>query len=422
MTRKLKNALKKLLKKSDSKFLKGLFNKLSFCRRKLRYLKNCSIPIDDKLVVFESFNGRAYSDNPRAVFEEMMNDPAYKDFNFIWISKSWKQLSIQFEGNDRVKFVGKNSGGYFQAYATAKYWVNNAGIADVLTPRKGQIYIETWHGTPLKRICCDIIYDNFPLRDLKSMQKKYLTVSKKITYMPSLSEFYEEKITSAFRLRDAGKENIFLKTGYPRNSRLYNSETKDMIKLKINIGIPLDKKVILYTPTWRNTEYVKSQGFVYQKTFEISKFLKQVGDDYIILLRLHYLQKKNPDALANENVIDVSDVNDINDLYLITDMLITDYSSTMFDFAILKRPMLFYMYDKESYINEQTGIYFSLEELPGPIVQEESKLAEAFLNLINNFTYDEKYQKFNAKFNQYGDKNTTKELLRLCIPPNNVNL
>ena len=399
------------------KLIKALKDHLSYCRRKIRFLKNCWLyPVDEKLVVFEVFNGRSFSDSPRAIYEEMLQDPAYNDFKFIWIFKNPQNFQDLFEGNERVTLVKKNTSKYYQAYASAKYWVYNAGIAGVLHPRKGQSYIETWHGTPLKRICCDIIYDNYPLRDLKSMHKRYRSISKKIAYMPSLSDFYEEKITSAFLLDEVGKENVFIKTGYPRNSRLYSSQQEDIPAIKATLNIPTDKKIILYAPTWRNTEYVDSLGFVYQKSFDISAFLRQMGDDYIILFRLHYLQQINPDELTDSRVFDVSNVHDINDLYLISDMLITDYSSTMFDYAILKRPMLFYMYDRNTYVNEQTGIYFDLEELPGPIVQSEALLASEVLNLFNHFSYDEKYKKFNAKFNQYGDENAAKNLLQLCMP------
>lgn len=386
--------------------------------KKFCFLENCWLyPINEKLVVFESFNGRSFSDNPRAIYEEMLQDPAYNDFKFIWVFKIPRNFQNKFEGNERVTLVKKNTSKYYQAYASAKYWVYNSGIPHVLHPRKGQSYIETWHGTPLKRICCDIMYDNFPLRDLKSMHKRYRAISKKIAYMPSLSNFYEEKIMSAFLLNKVRKENVFIKTGYPRNTRLYSSQQEDIPAIKTALNIPTDKKIILYAPTWRNTEYTDSLGCIYQKSFDISAFLRQLGDEYIILFRLHYYQKINPDELADSRVFDVSDVQDINDLFLISDMLITDYSSTMFDYAILKRPMLFYMYDRESYVNEQTGIYFDLEELPGPIVQSEVRLAPEVLNLFNHFSYDEKYKKFNAKFNQYGDENATKNLLQLCIPP-----
>lgn len=390
--------------------------KLSYCRRKLRYLKNCWLfPVDEKLVIFESFNGRTFSDSPRAIYEEMLNDPAYDEFRFIWVFKKHRVFQQYFEGMERVTMVEKDRRKYFVAYARAKYRVNNAGLAGILSLRKGQSYIETWHGTPLKRICCDV-NDNFPLRDLKSMYKKYTTISKKITFMPSLSDFYEKTITSAFRLYEVGKEDVFLKIGYPRNSRLYNNEQEDITGIKTSLKIPLDKKIILYTPTWRNTEHIESVGFVYKKSMDVSVLLDQLGDDFIILMRLHYLHQMDPEELTDNRIYNVSDVQDINNLYLISDMLITDYSSTMFDYAILKRPMLFYMYDRDTYVNEQTGIYFDLEELPGPIVQQEEVLASEILHLFDTFSYDEKYQHFNAKFNQYGDGNATKNLLKQCIP------
>ena len=144
---------------------------------------------------------------------------------------------------------------------------------------------------------------------------------------------------------------------------------------------------------------------------------KNFGKDYIILLRLHYLLADNLNIEEYKGfAYDVSKYDDVNDLYIISDLLITDYSSVFFDYANLRRPMIFYMYDLEEYKNDTRNFYIDLSELPGPIVKTEKELIKEIKNIESlNKKYKEKYKKFNEKFNYLDDGKASQRVVEECI-------
>ncbi|MBQ4529107.1 MAG: CDP-glycerol glycerophosphotransferase family protein [Lachnospiraceae bacterium] len=383
--------------------------------RRKKYENFCKTEdIDEKKIVFESFAGDKYACNPKAIYEELLKDDRYSDFEFVWIVNKPEDFQFLMK-NPNTTVVKKFSNAHYKTYASAKYWVNNMSVPEYLTPREGQVYIETWHGVPLKRMGFDIETDVDPRQSRSEMQRKYEEKAKKMNYMLSSSPFYQEKLTSAFAIDKFGSTDIFVNTGYPRNDFLcnYTEDMKEEILEKLQL--PKDKKFILYAPTWRDTQYENGK-IVYQVALDFKKFMDKLPKDYVLLFRAHHHVKAvNNDNEVMDNVINVADVDDINDLYVVSDMLITDYSSTMFDYALLKRPMVFYMYDLEDYGDNVRGFYFDIHEIPGPIVQKEEELADAVLKTIQNFTYDEKYKKFNEKFNTYNDGQSSKHVIDTCF-------
>lgn len=383
--------------------------------RKSKYKAFCETEdIDEKKVVFEAFAGDKYACNPKAIYEELLKDERYSDFEFVWIANKPEDFK-ELLSNPNTSIVKKFTNAHYKAYASSKYWVNNMSVAEYLTPREGQVYIETWHGVPLKRMGFDIETDVDPRQSKSDMLRKYEEKAKKFTYMLSSSPFYTEKLTSAFAIDKYASTDIFVNTGYPRNDFLYNYKEEQRQEILEKLNLPLDKKYILYAPTWRDTQYENGK-IVYQVALNFEKFMNRLPEDYVLLFRAHHHVKSvNSDNAEMSNVINVADVPDINDLYVISDLLITDYSSTMFDYAILKRPMVFYMYDLQDYGENVRGFYFDINEIPGPIVQKEEEVADAVLELLNNFQYDEKYQKFNEKFNTYNSGHSSKNVIDTCF-------
>lgn len=367
--------------------------------------------IEERMVVFESFAGSKYACNPMAIYEEMLKRPEFEDFEFVWIFNKPGEYKF-LESNKNTILVKKFSKKHYKVYATAKYWVNNMSVPDYLKPRKGQIYLETWHGVPLKRMGFDIETDADPRQTKSHMLKKYKHKAKKMTYMISSSEFYTEKLTSAFGLERYCKRDIFLNSGYPRNDYLFHFTDDDVKRMKEKLQIPEGKKVILYTPTWRDTQFEHGK-VVYQVAVDLDRLSEELGEEYVILFRAHHHVKEvNGDEVKNPNIINVADVDEINYLYIISDILVTDYSSTMFDYAILNRPMVFFMYDLEEYEKDIRGFYFDISQLPGPIVKENNKLAETIKNTLScPEIYKEKYIAFNQKFNQYNKGNSAKMIV-----------
>lgn len=417
----MKSELKRVMKAkcNSNKYLKSMLENVNTIRRGCilaRY--QLTHDIDERLIVFEAFSGNKYACNPMAIYEELLKRPEFDDYEFVWIFNKPGNYGF-LEHNKNTTVVKKFSKKHYKTYATAKYWVNNMSVPDYLKPRKGQVYLETWHGVPLKRMGFDIETDADPRQTKSHMLKKYKHKAKKMSYMISSSEFYTDKLTSAFGLDRYTKRNVFINTGYPRNDFLFHYTEDDVKKQKEKLGIAEDKKVILYTPTWRDTQFVNGK-IVYQVELDMEKLSRELGDDYVILFRAHHHVKEvNGGDTQAGNIINVADIDEINDLYIISDMLITDYSSTMFDFALLNRPMVFFMYDLDEYANDIRGFYFDLAELPGPIVKEQDKLADTIKDsFASPEKYKEVYEKFNEKFNQYNKGDSAKQVVDevMCQP------
>ena len=194
---------------------------------------------------------------------------------------------------------------------------------------------------------------------------------------------------------------------------------EEINEIKNNLGIPKNKKVILYAPTWRDNEHVSGLGYTQHIELNFDVLKEKLSKDYVILFRSHYFIANTFDFSKYENFIyNVSTYNEINDLYIISDLLITDYSSVFFDYANLKRPIIFYMYDYDNYKNKLRDFYIDLDELPGPIIKEknELKLCDTILKIKKNVNnYSEKYKKFNQKFNYLDNEFCSKEVLKECL-------
>lgn len=254
------------------------------------------------------------------------------------------------------------------------------------------------------------------MNSVKEIHSKYRNDTKRLDYMVSPCRFVTEKFSSAWNLRAFGKEKAILEIGYPRNDFLKNYTKADVSAVKKVLGLErCNKKIILYAPTWRDNQHDAEQGYVYKNSVDFDLLRKQLGEEYIILFRAHYLVADNFDFKAYDNfVYDVSQHDDINELYIISDILITDYSSVFFDYAILERPILFYMYDMEEYRDEMRGFYMDVDELPGPIMKTENELVEVIKKV--DFEADKNtIRMFNEKYNTMNDGKAAERLIDKII-------
>ncbi|MBO6046501.1 MAG: CDP-glycerol glycerophosphotransferase family protein, partial [Erysipelotrichaceae bacterium] len=234
-------------------------------------------------------------------------------------------------------------------------------------------------------------------------------------YLISPSAFCTEKFTSAFGLED--RQEIIQEVGYPRNDDLFTFDDVKVTAIKYNLGVPQDKKVILYAPTWRDNQHIAGTGYVYKNEMDLDLMKERFGDEYVILYRTHYFVAKQLDLSKYQGfVYNVSNYDDINDLYIISDILITDYSSVFFDYADLRRPILFYMYDLNDYQTNIRDFYIDLSELPGPIAQTQEELINEIEN-IDQFDekYHDVYKAFNDKFNYLDDGHAAARVVDCCI-------
>ena len=385
--------------------------------KKIQYkLNTIGIKIDDKTIIFNVFNGKSYSCSPKALYEYMLKDEKYADYKFIWSFKNVEDYKF-LEKNRNTKVVKNNSKEYQKYLAKAKYWFFNFKIPEYLYPKKNQVFLQCWHGTPLKRLGCDLLHFDNKLNTMKGMKKRYKIESSKFTYFISPSKFATEKFISAWNLKEIGKDNIMIEEGYPRNDFLFNYTNEDVKRIKERLGIENDKrKIILYAPTYRSNQHEAGVGYTYKEEVDFESLREKIGDKYIILFRPHYFVANVFDFNKYKGfVYDVSKIDDINELYIITDLLITDYSSVFFDYANLKRPMIFYMYDLDHYRDESNGFYIDLEELPGKITKTQDELEEEIIRIDKEFKFDEKYKKFNEKYNYLDDGNASKRVLEKIL-------
>ena len=412
---KLKALIIRISEKSI--LFRNIIRKIINGLRKIKYkLNTLGKKIDDKLIIFCSFNGKSYSCSPKAIYEYMVRHKKYNNFKFVWAFYETDKYTF-LEKNKNTVIVKINSKEYQKYMATAKYWIFNYKIPDYLYPKKDQIFVQCWHGTPLKRLGCDLLHFDNVLNTMEGMKKRYKIEASKFSYFLSPSKFASEKFISAWNLKEIGKEDIIIEKGYPRNDFLFNYTEEDIKKIKHRLGIENDnRKIILYAPTYRSNQHEAGLGYTYKEEINFEELKEKIGDKYIVLFRPHYFMANVFDFEKYKGfVYDVSEIDDINELYIITDLLITDYSSVFFDFANLKRPMIFYMYDLEHYRDKSNGFYIDLEELPGKITETQEELEQEIERIDKEFKYDEKYKRFNEKYNYLDDGKASKRVVRRII-------
>lgn len=379
--------------RSVSRHVKNIVQNNKMKNRSKYQLLDKEESVDSNTIVFESFGGKNYSDSPKYIYEYMQKN--YPKLNYIWVFNNPDKNVIT--GN--AEKVKKGSKEYYDAYSKAKFWVSNARLPLYLNKKENQIYIQTWHGTPLKRLANDMKVVRMPGTTTANYKKNFYAETSRWDYLVSPNRYSTNIFKTAFWMDEKRTWEI----GYPRNDVLVNrSNDQEYInQIKKDLNLPEGKKVIMYAPTWRDDEFVKKGQYLFDLKINLENLQKELGEDYVILLRMHYLIANALDLNGYEDfAIDVSNYSDISELYLISDALITDYSSVMFDFGILKRPQYFFAYDIEKYDKGLRGFYMDyMNDLPGEIITDEFNLAEELKNIDGHKEkYKEKIEKFYNKF------------------------
>jgi CDP-glycerol glycerophosphotransferase len=316
-------------------------------------------------VVYHSFEGR-YSDNPRALYERWVAQRPGD--HHVW-------LSADAEGRqfpDGVETVQWGTPAGRAALESADLLIANTHTDTVWTKRADAQYLQTWHGTPLKRIHHDVLWA--PPGRLARLDGDVADWD--ILLSPNRA--------STPRLRRAfGFTGEVLETGYPRNDVLRSPEAGE-VRRRVRAGLELDDDAVavLYTPTWRDDAVFDDDRPVLDYGLDVPALMAGLGDRTHLLLRSHVLETGRHAAVTGERVHDVSSFADIAELYLAADVLVTDYSSTMFDFAVTGKPLVFYAYDYEAFRDDIRGFYFDLlAAAPGPVVRELDGLVAALRDL-----------------------------------------
>lgn len=366
------------------------------------------LPIKRNTVLYESFLGRNYSDSPKAIFKYLLDNEPNK-WNHVWILNDKELVKDEPEFNhNNVKIIKRFGWKYFYYVTVSKYFVLNMRQPKWLIKKSEQIILSTWHGTPLKKLVFDM--ENVTSAN-KNYKRDFYNQSRNWDYLIAANEYSERIFESAFMYP---KENI-LTYGYPRNDILSNHTLEYKESIKEKLGIPQGKKVILYAPTWRDDDFHAVGQYKFSLQLDLERLQREFGDEYVIVLRMHYLVSDNINLSAYEGfVFDYSKYNDINDLYIASDILITDYSSVFFDFAILRKPIVFYMYDLEKYQNVLRGFYIDVnKELPGPILKTNDEVVNAIKNIDDiNEEYTDSYDKFTSVYSSLEDGKASERVVK----------
>lgn len=368
--------IKSLIRKS--KFLYDLYYIFgSLLLNILKYL----LPVDNKLILLSSYSGRKYDDSPKYIYEQMLKDERFREMRFVWA----------FEKEDEYPYiksekVNVNSIRYWILALKARCWITNVGIERGLNVKgRNVFYLNTWHGTPIKKIGNDL---SIGKNVFKTNVKRW-----RLDVLLSQSPYEAGVYSRVFGLSLA---KIKL-TGYPRNDVLLENRDMDIVRIKKLLGVEKGKKVILYAPTFRESMVDEKGNFISSPPIDFGKWEQSLSFGFVVLFRAHSAVNKVLNVQSNSFLIDVSMFDCLNDLMLVSDILISDYSSIFFDYSIMDKPMLCFAYDYDRY-NAERGLYFDIrKELSDEIIENEDQLLEAILHL----DYQKSVQRTIAFRNKY---------------------
>ncbi|WP_170207867.1 CDP-glycerol glycerophosphotransferase family protein [Rarobacter incanus] len=342
------------------------------------------VEIDKDLVFFASFSGRSVGGSPLAVFLELANDGSRADLRFVWAVRDRAEALRQhpYLDSPRVSLVQYGSRRCAAAMRRAGVWVSSTTLPEHIRLRPGQQYIQTWHGTPFKRLGRDIAGTSAGANG-HDFARRYARDAARMSILVSGSQFTDRVFTTAFSLDTMGNERILAHTGNPRNDPLVRvadatpaqaRAARDAARAKL--GLPRDGALVLYAPTWRDDMPATSRGYRFTVPLDVKALRAAWGNDVSFIFRAHYLMAAAWDLDGLEGIVyDRSAADDVNDVMVAADALITDYSSIFFDYALLQRPMYFFAPDLQHYAQVSRGLYFPPEQLPGPVATTMDELA-----------------------------------------------
>lgn len=370
-------------------FLKCHPGILNFCYRILGALLNfIGIFVKKKnKIIFASYGGRKFDDSPYVLYKEICGRPEFNGFELIWAFVNPDAIDIP-----RGRKIKIDTPRFFYELLSSRIWISNTGAdRDIGLSKKKVISVETWHGCPLKKICGE--------ENENSAQNKVLNKKKKdaLTIRCAQSEYDLEIFARVFN----AEKSAFVLSDLPRNDELTGEiSVERVVAIKEKLGLPQEKKVMLYMPTYREFCVDEHYDTYLAPPVDIKKWKARLQDEYILLIRAHYAVNKALNIVNDGFVVDVSTYPLINDLYIISDILISDYSSAYVDYSVLKRPMLCFAYDYDVY-NTKRGLYLNLYDvLPCPIDTDEDALLDRIATLDYE-SYSKKTENFQKVYAPY---------------------
>jgi len=386
-----------------------IYKRDSLFRLQSNYLKNLNnVPINEKMIMYESYHGKNMTCSPLAIFETMIHDPEYKDMLHVWaLNDIENYYAQQYSHYPNVTFVKVNSTGYIKALTESKYLINNVTFPPYFQKKEGQVYINTWHGTPLKTLG----------KDMKGTPGQHKNIQRNLLhsdYIFNPNRFTADTINKSHDLEGI-YDGFVVDEGYPRIDNTINNQNPERIRKILNIDI--NKKIILYAPTWRG-EVGKVNNISDNIEEILATLSSNIPEGYTLLLKVHTLVFKHIQQNNKLAASCVPDWVDTNELLSVVDVLITDYSSIFFDYMKRLKPILFFVYDRKQY-EEERGLYLNLEDMPGPLCYSNEELIN---NLHNINEVHEKYYETHTKLIEqynYNDDGHASDRFKQIVFKNN---
>jgi len=341
-------------------------------------------------VYFESFYGRNATCNPRALDAEVARSHPE-------LTRYWGIDDASIPTPEGSVAVIRGTREWWEARATSRYVVANDWLRRQFRPQPFQVVLQTWHGSMLKRIGLD--RPNLPA----AKRRVILSERSKWDLLLSQNGHSSKILASAYAW-----DRPIMEEGYPRDDALSLSDGADV---RARLGIPPDKIAVLYAPTWR-------ENLTSMVTFlDLESLTRDLGDEYVLLLRGHSRTVAYGGNITLPGVIDVTTYPDITELFLASDVLITDYSSVMFDFSVTRRPMIFFVPDMDDYRDSIRGVYFDLSEIaPGPVLYTQDEVSAALRELDQQREkYAELYEAWVQRFNHHDDGHAAERIVRQLL-------
>jgi CDP-glycerol glycerophosphotransferase len=351
-------------------------------------------------IAYRSFDGR-YSDNPRALYEAVLARGG--DEEHVWLADPGHldefpqgSVTVPSEGDEAVA-----------ALESADLVVSNTHLSMDWNKRPGATYLQTWHGTPLKTVHRDVTFDpEVPSVVDRDIARWDLLLSQNPDSTKLLPRVF-------------GYSGPVHETGYPRNDVLLRPDPAGAReRIRGGLGIPAGATAVLYAPTWRDDQLADEHAPDHRLGLDLARLTDRLGPDVVVLVRLHYQVDDALDGIDVKRAMEVSDQPDIRELFLAADVLVADYASATFDFAITGKPILHYVYDLEHYHDDLRQFYFDLAEIaPGPLLRTEDELLDALTDVdAATAGTRERYARFRERFCSREDGHATERVLDLVLP------
>ncbi|MDG6113887.1 CDP-glycerol glycerophosphotransferase family protein [Lactococcus formosensis] len=362
-------------------------------------------PIKDNVILYEVRDGTSFTDSPRSIFNYLISHPDFADFEHIisYDKNHLQDFPKDLQCFSNVKLVERESFEYLDALLSAKYLFNNSTFHSYFTKREGQVYINTWHGTPLKHMGDAYVQD---MMNPSNVRRNFLMAD----FILSPNSFTSRVFLEDYKLNYLW-DGVILENGLPRNELSQYNSKNDIISELLNYGLKINKELdtYIYMPTWQGKNVNDANNTIGSYSVLIEEIVKKKNHKYNFLIKVHPFLYDKAKKDVNLSKYLIPNFYDSNEIFKISSALVTDYSSVFFDYLVTKKPIIFYNWDSEFYRNDR-GSYFEESDLPGPSIKNISSLLEVLENVsFIPEDFKQNYRRFQEEFVFHDDEKMLEE-------------